>query len=115
MRYVVLEGASGAQISDKSGLIVPQVRLYYIGGPDNNPYIKELVKSNGGDWSDGALNSNTFRITKDSLLSANVENGSGNLKVFFNGTDDDGNTVPYVAWVVIGQTTWSQRPIGKWK
>lgn len=77
--------------------------------------MKELAKSGDGGWEDGALNQLNVPVTKDSLISANVENDVGDVKVFFNTEDDDGNTVPAVAWVVLGSDAWSTRRIGQWK
>ncbi|KAG8531213.1 uncharacterized protein KY384_004571 [Bacidia gigantensis] len=92
-----------------------EIRLYYIGGKLGAPTLRELVRSNGGEWKDGALNKLRLPITPNSLISANVEDDVGDLKVFYNSTDDDDNTVPTVAWVTKGQTAWSSRIIGKWK
>ena len=94
------------------------IRLFYIGTrSEDNPQLilKELVKSNNGEWQDGALNKARIVVTEDTLISANVEIGGGDLKVFFNTKDDDDNTAPAVAWVVLGQTAWASRIIGKWK
>ena len=92
-----------------------QIRLYYIGGPTGRPLLKELTKSGNGEWKDGALNTLRLAVTPDSLISANVEDDVGDLKVFYNSKDDDDVTVPTVAWVTKGQTAWSSRIIGKWK
>lgn len=92
-----------------------QIRLYFIRGTAPDLYLAELFKSGDGDWAKGSLTDNRIRITGDSLIFANVEDGSGDLKVFFNTKDDDGVAVPAVAWVVLGQETWSSRVIGQWK
>ncbi|RYO75798.1 hypothetical protein DL766_000191 [Monosporascus sp. MC13-8B] len=88
-----------------------EIRLYYIDGNDQDGYqLKELCKTNDGDWYDGTLNDNGVTATKDSLLAANVEDGQGDLKVFFQ-RQKGGNKDTWVAWVVLGQTTWSQRKV----
>ncbi|KAL9607577.1 MAG: hypothetical protein Q9167_007521 [Letrouitia subvulpina] len=92
-----------------------QIRLYYIGGPTGAPTLKELAKTGDGEWKEGALNKLRLAITPDSLISANVEDDVGDLKVFYNSKDDDDVTVPTVAWVTKGQTAWSSRIIGKWR
>ena len=73
------------------------------------------MKTNNGEWSDGVLTSNRLNITSDSLISADVGNGVGDLKVYYNTKDDDDVNVPAMASVVVGQTTWTNRVIGKWK
>ncbi|MCJ1278217.1 hypothetical protein MMC21_006032 [Puttea exsequens] len=94
----------------------PQIRLYYIGGSENGGFrLFELCQTNGGEWRDGALNENLINITKDSLISANVEDGVSDVKVFYNRKDDNGNTRPAVAWVVKGQESWSSKFIGHWQ
>ncbi|RYP17123.1 hypothetical protein DL765_004742 [Monosporascus sp. GIB2] len=88
-----------------------EIRLYYIAGNDQDGYkLKELCKTNDEDWKNGTLSNNGFVATKDSLLAANVEDRQGDLKVFFQ-RQNEGKKEPWVAWVVLGQTTWSQRRV----
>ena len=47
-------------------------------------------------------------VAHDSLISANVEWGQGDLKIFYQRGP---SKKPNVAWVVLGQTTWSTRRI----
>ena len=66
--------------------------------------LAELCRTDGGDWYQGALSKNNVACSENSLISANVENTQGDLKVFF--VDPDG--MPGVAWVVVGQSSWAQ-------
>ncbi|MCJ1262787.1 hypothetical protein MMC22_002657 [Lobaria immixta] len=68
-----------------------------------------------GNWREGALTKNRIIITADSLISANDEDGTGDVKVFYNTKNDSDVTVPAVAWVQLGAETWSSRIIGEWK
>ncbi|KAI1085476.1 hypothetical protein F5B20DRAFT_518481 [Whalleya microplaca] len=83
-----------------------EIRLYYIvkKAKGSGHQLAELCQTNGGEWKPGVLNKNNVTCSEKSLISANVENGQGDLKVFF--MDPDGQ--PGVAWVTLGQTTWSQ-------
>ncbi|KAK4693335.1 hypothetical protein P7C71_g4046, partial [Lecanoromycetidae sp. Uapishka_2] len=108
--YVLLDG----DVVETSG--APQIRLYYIGGNQNDGFkIRELAQTNGNEWRDGALNHNDIHITKDSHIAANVESGQGDVKVFFNQVQADGSINPAVAWAVKGTAIWSSRAIGKWQ
>jgi hypothetical protein len=70
-----------------------------------------MCRTDGGDWYPGALDKNNITCSESSLISANVENGQGDLKIFF--MDPDG--LPGVAWVVLGQTSWAQHLLdNKW-
>lgn len=88
---------------------VLQIRVYYIGqGKDGDAgyILKELCQTDGGDWKPGSLDDNALSVAHDSLLSANVEWGQGDVKVFYQRGP---SKKPYVAWAVLGQTTWSPR------
>ncbi|KAI1183399.1 hypothetical protein F5B17DRAFT_448587 [Nemania serpens] len=96
-----------------------EFRLYYIAQvPKSESYqLRELCRTDTvadkdgkyteGKWSDGALNDNNIYCKKDSIISANVEQGKGDLKVFF--MDIHGN--PGIAWVVVGEEAWTSRVI----
>jgi hypothetical protein len=82
-----------------------EIRVYYIDGEST---IRELCQTNGGEWYPGSLDSAEYTCAKDSLLTANIEHGSGQLKIFFQ---QGKNKDAWVAWVVKGQTAWSKRKI----
>lgn len=92
-----------------------EIRLYYIAGTSSNLHLAELAKTGDGNWREGALTKNRITITADSLISANDEDGTGDVKVFYNTKNDSDVTVPAVAWVQLGAETWSSRIIGEWK
>ncbi|KAI7148039.1 hypothetical protein KC316_g12661 [Hortaea werneckii] len=88
-----------------------EIRIYYIGKDkdgDADYILKELCQTDGGDWYAGSLDRNALSVAHDSLLSANVEWGQGDLKVFYQRGP---SKKPHVAWAVLGQTTWSSREI----
>ncbi|KAI7053951.1 hypothetical protein KC339_g18619 [Hortaea werneckii] len=64
--------------------------------------------TDGGEWYAGSLDRNALSVAHDSLLSANVEWGQGDLKVFYQRGP---SKKPHVAWAVLGQTAWSSREI----
>ncbi|KAI4158858.1 MAG: hypothetical protein LQ342_007094 [Letrouitia transgressa] len=94
-----------------------ETRPLFIGETEGNTRIRELCKTNNGLWREGALPDNQFPITKDSLISVDVEVNLSHCQVSYTGKNDEGETVPFVAWALLGTTseTWSQRPSGNWK
>ncbi|KXJ87934.1 hypothetical protein Micbo1qcDRAFT_207695 [Microdochium bolleyi] len=85
-----------------------QVRIYYISPAETGGFqLSELVQTNGGEFTQGELDNNSLACGENSLLSANVEFGKGDLKIFYQ--DTRGN--PWVAWVVLGQTAWASHPL----
>ncbi|KAJ1323127.1 Fungal fucose-specific lectin [Microdochium nivale] len=71
-----------------------QVRVYYIGtAPTGDFQLRELVQTNGGDFTQGQLDKNSLAVSENSLISANVEFGKGDLKIFYQ----DKNGSPRVA------------------
>jgi hypothetical protein len=82
------------------------MRVYYIVRQDVGPgyRLAEMCRTNDGPWIPGALNQNNIACSENTLISANVESGQGDLKIFFM----DPNGSPAIAWVVLGQTSWAQ-------
>ncbi|KAI1119134.1 hypothetical protein F5Y14DRAFT_122289 [Nemania sp. NC0429] len=94
-----------------------EIRLYYVEKlPNVETYqLKELCRTDKrvggefrqGDWFPGSLNDNNVYCKKDSLISANVEEGKGDLKVFFV----DINGSPGIAWVMMETETWTWKTV----
>lgn len=62
-----------------------QIRVYYIAkNRDEDKYqLKEICRTDGGFWYEGALDTNYVWVSEKSRIAANVEYGQGDLKVFY--------------------------------
>ncbi|KAF2723796.1 hypothetical protein K431DRAFT_282489 [Polychaeton citri CBS 116435] len=89
---------------DSSGK--PQTRVYYLN--DDNE-LCELGWSGEEGWFKGALTTQEFEAAPNSVITAVVEKEQ--LKVYYRGKEKGGMSRLWVAWVTLGEASWTRRPI----